>query len=54
MKKTLWSDSKTGKFVGLDHVIPLGDNGETVTAATDKKVKRKSLTLLYNEVRLFL
>ena len=31
MKKTLWSDSKTGKFVGLDHVSPLGDNGETVT-----------------------
>ncbi|SFB97340.1 cellulase family glycosylhydrolase [Butyrivibrio sp. YAB3001] len=31
MKKTLWSDSKTGKFVGLDHVVPLGDNGETVT-----------------------
>ena len=32
MKKTLWSDSKTGKFVGLDHEIPLGKNGETVTA----------------------
>ncbi len=32
MKKTLWSDSKTGKFVGLDHEIPLGSNGETVTA----------------------
>ena len=31
MKKTLWSDSKTGKFVGLDHVVPLGSNGETVT-----------------------
>ena len=32
MKKTLWSDSRTGKFVGLDHEIPLGSNGETVTA----------------------
>ncbi len=31
MKQTLWSDSKTGKFVGLDHVVPLGSNGETVT-----------------------
>ena len=32
MKKTLWSDSKTGKFVGLDHEVPLGKSGETVTA----------------------
>lgn len=31
MKQTLWSDSKTGKFVGLDHKVPLGSNGETVT-----------------------
>ena len=31
MKKTLWSDSKTGKFVGLDHEVPLGKSGETVT-----------------------
>ncbi len=31
MKKTLWSDSKTGRFVGLDHEIPLGSKGETVT-----------------------
>ena len=31
MKQTLWTDSKTGKFVGLDHEVPLGDNGETVT-----------------------
>ncbi|MBR5635389.1 MAG: glycoside hydrolase family 5 protein, partial [Pseudobutyrivibrio sp.] len=31
MKQTLWSDSKTGKFVGLDHEVPLGSNGETVT-----------------------
>jgi aryl-phospho-beta-D-glucosidase BglC (GH1 family) len=31
MKQTLWSDSRTGKFVGLDHEIPLGSNGETVT-----------------------
>nr|WP_330363266.1 cellulase family glycosylhydrolase [Butyrivibrio sp. VCD2006] len=31
MKKTLWSDGSTGKFVGLDHQVPLGDNGETVT-----------------------
>ncbi len=32
MKKTLWSDLRTGKFVGLDHEIPLGSKGETVTA----------------------
>ena len=32
MKKTLWSDSRTGNFVGLDHEIPLGSKGETVTA----------------------
>lgn len=31
MKKTLWTDSKTGKFVGLDHEVPLGSSGETVT-----------------------
>ena len=31
MKQTLWTDSKTGKFVGLDHEVPLGSNGETVT-----------------------
>lgn len=32
MKKTLWSDPKTGRFVGLDHEIPLGSSGETVAA----------------------
>ena len=31
MKKSLWKDSKTGSFVGLDHQVPLGSNGETVT-----------------------
>ncbi len=31
MKKTLWADESTGKFVGLDHKVPLGSNGETVT-----------------------
>ncbi len=31
MKKTLWSDSRTGRFVGLDHQVPLGQKGETVT-----------------------
>ncbi len=32
MKKTLWTDGSNGKFIGLDHVVALGDNGETVTA----------------------
>ena len=32
MKKTLWPDGSNGKFIGLDHVVALGDNGETVTA----------------------
>ena len=31
MKKTLWTDSKNNKFVGLDHQIKLGTKGETVT-----------------------
>jgi aryl-phospho-beta-D-glucosidase BglC (GH1 family) len=26
MKDTLWHDEKTGKFIGLDHKVPLGDN----------------------------
>ena len=31
VKKVLWQES--GKFVGLDHEIPLGDNGITLTSA---------------------
>ncbi|PWT26810.1 hypothetical protein [Butyrivibrio fibrisolvens] len=26
------ADGSNGKFIGLDHVVALGDNGETVTA----------------------
>ncbi len=26
------TDGSNGKFIGLDHVVALGDNGETVTA----------------------
>ncbi len=31
VKEVLWQEN--GKFVGLDHAIPLGDNGITLTAA---------------------
>jgi hypothetical protein len=31
VKEVLWQES--GKFVGLDHAIPLGENGITLTKA---------------------
>ena len=31
MKVTLWQDTAKGKFIGLDHVVPLGADGESVT-----------------------
>ncbi len=30
-EKSLWQTNKTGKYIGLDHEIPLGTNGITVT-----------------------